>query len=117
HLSEWNKRRRRHAGHYRELLAKTPLVLPEDAPGHVWHHFVVRAPKRDELRTYLSSREIETEIYYPRPLHLQPCFHGKPGDLPHAERAAEEVLALPVHPHLNDAQLQFVVEEIVNFYG
>jgi dTDP-4-amino-4,6-dideoxygalactose transaminase len=117
HLGEWNARRRHNAGRYRALLAGTPLVLPEDAPGHVWHHFVVRAPKRDELRARLLSREIETEVYYPRPLHLQPCFRGEAGQLPRAEQAAGEVLALPIHPQLDDAQLQFVAEAVRAFYG
>jgi dTDP-4-amino-4,6-dideoxygalactose transaminase len=117
HLAEWNARRRRNAGRYRELLAGTPLALPEDAPGHVWHHFVVRAPRRDELRKHLAEREIETEVYYPRPLHLQPCFGGKEGDLPGAEQAAREVLALPIHPDLSDAQIAWVAESIVSFYG
>jgi dTDP-4-amino-4,6-dideoxygalactose transaminase len=116
HLAEWNARRRHNAGRYRELLAKTPLILPEDAPGHMWHHFVVRAPRRDELRQHLASREIETEVYYPRPLHLQPCFSGKEGDLPRAEAAAREVLALPVHPDLSDEQLEFVAKAVGDFF-
>lgn len=118
HLAAWNARRRAHALRYHALLAGTPLVLPADAPGHVWHHFVVRAPRRDELRAFLREREIETEVYYPAPLHLQPCFPGgQPGELPAAERACAEVLALPVHPDLDDAQLQFVAETIRAFYG
>ena len=117
HLAGWNAARRRNAGRYRELLAKTPLSLPEDCAGHVWHHFVVHAPRRDELRKHLQQREIETEVYYPRPLHLQPCFSGKEGDLPRAEAAAREVLALPVHADLNDAQIAWVAESIVSFYG
>ena len=116
-LAALERDRRRHATLYRELLAGLPLVLPEDAPGHVWHHFVVRAPKRDELRAHLRAREIETEVYYPLPLHLQPCFPGgKPGDMPEAERAAAEVLALPVHPDLAPAQLEWVAKAIREFY-
>lgn len=118
HLAQWNAQRRSNALAYHELLAGTPLVLPADVPGHVWHHFVVRAPKRDELRAYLKEREIETEIYYPTPLHLQPCFPGgKRGDCPEAERAAAEVLALPVHPDLSSDQLQFVAETVRTFYA
>ncbi|HEY6034203.1 MAG TPA: DegT/DnrJ/EryC1/StrS family aminotransferase, partial [Kofleriaceae bacterium] len=117
HLAAWNAQRRRNAALYRELLAGTPLVLPDDAPGHVWHHFVVRAPKRDELRAHLRAREIETEVYYPLPLHLQPCFPGgKQGDLPEAERAAAEVLALPVHPDLAPAQLEWVAQAVRELY-
>jgi dTDP-4-amino-4,6-dideoxygalactose transaminase len=118
YLTAWNATRRRNALRYRELLARTPLVLPEDTADHVWHHFVVRAPKRDELRAFLRQREIETEVYYPQPLHLQPCFKGgEPGSLPHAEHACREVLALPVHPDLVDAQLVWVAEAVNAFYG
>jgi dTDP-4-amino-4,6-dideoxygalactose transaminase len=113
YLAAWNARRRRNASIYRELLADTPLTLPDDTD--VCHQFVVRAPRRDELRAVLASREIETEVYYPRPLHQQPCF-ASGASLPHAERAATEVLALPVHAELVDAQLDFVASSIRAFY-
>ncbi len=121
-LSDWNARRRQNAMRYRELLSQTPLILPVDSikPGwHVWHHFVVRAPDREKLRSWLSEREIETEVYYPVPLHLQPCFSAwgaKLGALPHAEKAASEVLALPIHPELTADQIDFVADQIVEFY-
>jgi len=118
HLAAWNAKRRRHALRYHELLAGTPVVLPEDAPDHVWHQFVVRAPRRDELRAFLHEREIETAVYYPSPLHLQPCFPGgAEGDLPESERAVREVLALPIHPDLDDAQLAWVAQAVHAFYG
>jgi dTDP-4-amino-4,6-dideoxygalactose transaminase len=118
HLPAWNAKRRTHAARYHELLSETPLVLPTDTEGHVWHHFVVRAPRRDELRAFLREREIETEVYYPTPLHLQPCFPGgKQGDCPESERAAREVLALPVHPDLVPAQLDFVADSVRAIYG
>ncbi len=123
YLAAWNAARRRHAMAYREgLLAGTPLVvLPDDAPGHVWHHFVVRAPRRDELRAFLRDREIETEVYYPRPLHLQPCFPGGriEGD-PAGVRtcAAREVLALPVHPDLSTCeQLEWTAHAVHQFFN
>lgn len=116
HVAAWTAKRRANADRYRELLAGTPLVLPTDAPGHVWHHFVVRAPKRDELRAFLAAREIETEVYYPRALHLQPCFGGDEGSLPEAERATREVLALPVHAQLTEAQLAHTAAAIRAFY-
>jgi len=115
HLARWNARRRANALRYHELLAATPLVLPADAPGHVWHQFVVRAPKRDELRSFLRQREIETEVYYPKPLHQQTPF-ARGQSLPHAEQACREVLALPVHPHLDDSQLEYVADAIRAFY-
>lgn len=120
YLAEWNAKRRANAMDYRARLGTTPLVLPDDAPGHVWHHFVVRAPRRDELRAYLRERGIETEVYYPTPLHLQPCFaeqRGREGDCPEAERACREVLALPVHPELEAAQLDYVVDAVTSFYA
>jgi dTDP-4-amino-4,6-dideoxygalactose transaminase len=121
HLVGWNRARRHNAERYHALLAGTPLLLPESVDEHVWHHYVVRVPdgKRDALRAHLGAREIETEVYYPTPLHLQPCFASlgyKSGDLPHAERACTEVLALPVHPDLSDAQQDHVVASVKEFY-
>jgi dTDP-4-amino-4,6-dideoxygalactose transaminase len=121
HLAAWNAARRRNAARYHELLAGTPLVLPELREPHVWHHFVVRVPdgKRDALRAHLQAREIDSEVYYPSPLHLQPCFAAlgyNPGDLPEAERACAEVLAIPVHPDLSDAQQEHVATSIREFY-
>lgn len=119
-LDGWNARRRANAERYRALLAAAPLQLPGDAPGHVWHHFVVLAPRRDALRTFLAERGIESEVYYPTPLHLQPCFSdlsGKPGDLPHAERFSKEALALPVHADLSDEQVAHVARAVLEFYA
>ncbi len=121
HLAGWNAARRRHAERYRALLDGTPLVLPEPVEAHVWHHYVVRVPdgKRDALRAHLAAREIESEVYYPTPLHLQPCFASlgyRRGDLPHAERACAEVLALPVHPDLSEAQQEHVAASIRELY-
>ena len=115
HLAGWNAKRQQNAAYYRDALAGTPLTLPADAPGHVWHQFVVRAPRRDDLRAFLRSREIETEVYYPKPLHQQTPFSTRQS-LPHAELAAREVLALPVHPQLSTEQLQFVADAIHSFY-
>jgi dTDP-4-amino-4,6-dideoxygalactose transaminase len=121
-LAGWNARRQAHARRYREMLAGTPLTLPTDAPGHVWHQFVVRAPAADRaaLRRALAEAGIDTEIYYPLAMHLQPCFQalgGKAGQLPEAERATREVLALPIFAQLDDAQLDFVVAQIRRFYA
>ena len=117
-LTKWNQRRKRHAAHYRSRLAATPLALPPDGDFN-WHHFVVRAPKREELRQWLKQREVETEVYYPEPLHLQPCLQSighRRGDFPHAEQAATEVLAIPVHPELSVAQIDFVCDQVIGFY-
>jgi dTDP-4-amino-4,6-dideoxygalactose transaminase len=117
HLTAWNSARRRNAERYATLLAGLPLTLPEPTATHVWHHYVVRVGDgmRDRLRKHLAEREIETEVYYPTPLHLQPCFAPlgyRPGQLPESERACAEVLALPVHPNLSESQQDFVAASI-----
>lgn len=124
HLGDWSAARRKNADRYRRLFAATPgipddLVLPSDAAGHIYNQFVIRAPKRDGLRIYLTAAGIGTEVYYPLALHLQPCFAElglRPGALPHAERATQEVLALPIYPELTEAQQSYVVEQIANYY-
>lgn len=121
HLAVWNQTRRANQQRYRESLAGIDgLRLPDDAPGHIWHHFVVRTPRRDAFKAYLHERGIESEVYYPTPLHLQPCFAslgGQPGDLPGAEQAAREALALPVHPELDAAQLAHVIDSVRAFFA
>jgi dTDP-4-amino-4,6-dideoxygalactose transaminase len=124
HLAGWTAARRGNAARYRALFAAAripaELILPGDAPGHVYHQFTVRAPRRDALRDHLTRAGIGTEIYYPMPLHLQPCFADlgyRPGALPHSERAAAEVLALPIHPELTPAQQAYVVDHIAGFYA
>lgn len=123
HLDGWSAARRRNADRYRELFAEVapqaPVVLPGDAPGHIYNQFVIRAERRDALQAFLKEQGIGTEIYYPVPLHLQECFADlgyRAGDLPHAEAAALEVLALPIYPELSDAQLVRVVDAIAEFY-
>jgi dTDP-4-amino-4,6-dideoxygalactose transaminase len=119
-LDRWTEMRRAHAARYRERLADTPLILPRDQPGHAYHHFVVRSPERNPLREHLAAREIDTEIYYPLPMHLQPVFAHfgySAGALPAAEHAAQEVLALPIHPDLSEAQLDHVIAAIRAFFA
>ncbi|MFZ1156419.1 MAG: DegT/DnrJ/EryC1/StrS family aminotransferase, partial [Candidatus Sulfotelmatobacter sp.] len=98
-----------------------PIHLPYTIPGahHVYHQYVIRAYRRDELREFLSARKIDTEIYYPIPLHLQPCFAYlgyREGDFPEAERAAKEVVALPMFPELTEEEQHWVVQSIADFY-
>jgi dTDP-4-amino-4,6-dideoxygalactose transaminase len=86
----------------------------------VFHQYVIRAERRDELRTFLAERKIGSEVYYPLPLHLQPVFSYlglRAGDLPVAELAAREVLALPMFPELSEAEIRLVVENIAEFYS
>jgi dTDP-4-amino-4,6-dideoxygalactose transaminase len=124
HLKGWTEARRANAARYRKLFAaaKLPaeLVLPSDAPGHIYNQFTIRAPRRDALREHLTKAKIGTEIYYPVPFHLQDCFKDlgyKQGAFPHSERAASEVLALPIYPELSEAQQQYVVDQIAAFYA
>ena len=123
HLAGWIARRRAHAERYRALFAaaRVPpeLRLPAPHPAHVYHQFVIRAPRRDALRAALAADGIGTEIYYPEPLHLQPCFAElgyRPGAFPIAERACRDVLALPIQPALAADAQAFVVERIAAFY-
>ncbi len=122
HLDDWNARRRAHAAYYDAHLAVPGLERPASAWGrerHTWHQYVIRAAgRRDALRAHLAARGIDTMIYYPAPLHLQPCFRHLgygPGALPHAEDAAACSLALPVHPELTRAMQDHVIEETVAF--
>jgi dTDP-4-amino-4,6-dideoxygalactose transaminase len=131
HVETWNQQRRQLATNYDRLLAAAGLVSKKNdsrikplqtSPHafHVFHQFVVRADRRDELRRFLSDRKIGTEVYYPVPLHLQPCFAYlgySEGDLPEAERAAREVLALPMFPELTEAEQKWVVKSIAEFYS
>jgi dTDP-4-amino-4,6-dideoxygalactose transaminase len=139
HLADWNQSRRKHAASYDRLFASAGLTsrtrLPislrvKSAPvrllarspqaKHVFHQYVIRAQRRDELRKFLADRKIGSEIYYPLPLHLQPVFSYlglKAGDLPVSEQAAKEVLALPMFPELTDAEIGHVVESIAEFYS
>jgi dTDP-4-amino-4,6-dideoxygalactose transaminase len=131
HIEDWNRQRRERAADYGKLLAEAGLLSPKaNAPvallavsaeaHHVFHQYVIRAQRRDELRKFLSDRKIGTEIYYPVPLHLQTCFAYlgyREGDLPESERAAAEVLALPMFPELTMDEQKWVVESIAEFYS
>jgi dTDP-4-amino-4,6-dideoxygalactose transaminase len=123
YLPAWTAARRQNAKRYRSLFSGLGLlkwlVPPADMPGHIYNQFVVRFPERDRLQAFLRDRGVETEVYYPRPLHLQECFRElgyQPGDFPHAEAAAGESLALPVYPELTEAQQHYVVSQIRDFY-
>jgi dTDP-4-amino-4,6-dideoxygalactose transaminase len=131
HVETWNRQRAEHAATYDRLLTQAGLFTPTaDSPArpialaplahHVYHQYVIRARHRDELREFLAGKKIGTEIYYPIPLHLQPVFsylgYAK-GDLPEAERAAREVIALPMFPELRQEEQQWVVESIAEFYS
>lgn len=140
YVEGWNEARRRVAANYDRLLVESglaaqsnvsnreaaigeryPIRLPHISPSahHVFHQYVVRAYRRDELREFLTARHIGTEIYYPIPLHLQTAFvylGYREGDLPEAERAAKQVLALPMFPELTGDEQRRVVSSIADFY-
>ncbi|MCX7625561.1 MAG: DegT/DnrJ/EryC1/StrS family aminotransferase [Candidatus Sumerlaeaceae bacterium] len=121
-LDEWNAQRRNIANFYTEALEKieeiqTPQVYEDTVP--VWHLYVIRAQKRDELANYLKSKGIGTGLHYPLPLHLQPAMGGEKrrGELPVVEQVTNEILSLPMYPHLALDDAKRVVDEIANFYS
>lgn len=125
HLDAWIAARRQGAAHYRELFQAAGLgdavAVPEELPGrgHSYHQFVVRVRQRDQLRQFLQERGIGTEVYYPICLHEQQCFAYlgyRRGAFPEAERAAAEVLALPIFPELRADERERVVATIAAFY-
>jgi dTDP-4-amino-4,6-dideoxygalactose transaminase len=121
----WQAARAAHAVRYLEALAAAGVagrgvVLPRAVRPHGWHQFVIRTPRRDALRAHLAAAGVQTEVYYPVPLHLQPCFRRlghREGAFPEAERAARETLALPVHPALTPAQQDRVIDAIISFFA
>jgi dTDP-4-amino-4,6-dideoxygalactose transaminase len=123
HLAGWNERRRANAAWYDRRFAglapvRTPVARPDRF--HVYHHYTIRAERRDELEAFLETRGIGCAVYYPLPLHLQPCFRHlgyREGDCPEAERAAREVLSLPVYPELTEEQREEVAAAVEAFYA
>jgi dTDP-4-amino-4,6-dideoxygalactose transaminase len=117
HLEAWTEARRAHACHYNALLAGCDVVTPYEAPGvrHVYHLYVIRAARRDELAAALKERGIATGVHYPLPLHRQPAYLRQGyGDvhLPVTEALASEVLSLPMFPELTEEQLARVAEAV-----
>ncbi len=135
HIAEWNRSRQRHALSYDHFFAESGLTSSRHSNDrsppvrflarspqatHVFHQYVIRAQQRDELRKFLADRKIGSEIYYPLPLHLQPVFSYlglKAGDLPVAEEASQDVLALPMFPELTEDEIRSVVLSIAEFYS
>jgi dTDP-4-amino-4,6-dideoxygalactose transaminase len=122
HLDADNEARSRLAAHYDELLGGTAVTLPQrrTQATHVFHQYVVRSAQRDALRTYLKSQGVGALIHYPLPIHLQPAYqqvHVAPGALAHTERAAHEILSLPMYPDLGTQEVRAVAEAILQFAG
>jgi dTDP-4-amino-4,6-dideoxygalactose transaminase len=121
HLDAWTKSRRRVAKRYHELLTDTPLQLPLEASWgeSVYHLYVVRHPRRDDLKKHLEANKVGCALHYPLPLHLQKCYASlgyKTGSFPVAEKAARECLSLPIYPELTDEQIQRVADVIHDFF-
>jgi dTDP-4-amino-4,6-dideoxygalactose transaminase len=121
HLDEWTRQRQAIAAYYTRRFAGTDIIAPQVLSGatHVYHQYVIRAPRRDALREHLVKQGVGCAVYYPRPLHLQECFAdlGYPrGAFPNAERASEEVLALPIFPELTEPLIARVADAILAFY-
>ncbi|MGH7853816.1 MAG: DegT/DnrJ/EryC1/StrS family aminotransferase [Candidatus Binatia bacterium] len=123
YLPLWTAGRRQNASRYRELFAHAGLssdvVVPADVPGHIYNQFVIRCAERDSLQAFLREQDIESEIYYPVPLHLQECFAAlgyRQGQFPRAEAAAAQVLALPIFPELTEEQQCYVVDQVCEYY-
>ncbi len=123
HLSHWSAGRRANAAYYSSAFAdvsevRTPVIDP--ANESIFNQYTLRVERRDDLQAYLKSKGIGSAIYYPLPLHLQPCFAYlgyKKGQLPESERAASEVLSLPIYPELTSSQLDEVIGTVRAFYG
>ena len=116
-LDAWNARRSRIAARYLEAFADTPLVLPVTGDGceHTWHLFVVRHKRRSAFRAALEKRGVGTDVHYPTPPHLQRAYAGLglgKGSLPVSERLHREVLSLPIGPHMSQAEVEHVVEQV-----
>ncbi len=120
HLDQWSEARRRNAAFYDEKFAGTIVQTPYINPGcaSIYNQYVIRVPKRDELVAYLKEKGVGCEVYYPHPMHLQECFSYlgcKPGDFPESEKAAKEVLALPIYPELTEEMQNYVAESVLSF--
>jgi dTDP-4-amino-4,6-dideoxygalactose transaminase len=123
HLAGWSASRRRNAAFYDAAFkdlpdVRTPVVRPENES--IFNQYTIRVPRRDALQAFLKERGIGTAIYYPLPLHLQPCFAYlgyREGQCPESDRAAAEVLSLPIFPELSDSQLDEVAAGVRAFFG
>jgi dTDP-4-amino-4,6-dideoxygalactose transaminase len=122
HVDAWNEKRRELAHRYSEQLAPLGIVTPLEREWgrHVYHLYILRSAKRDELQAFLKQKGIASDVYYPMPPHLaEPCrkFGFKEGDFPHAELASRETLALPLYPELTLEQQDEVIAAVREFAG
>jgi len=122
YLVDWNERRRKHAKQYDEFFFGSSDVIPPYEPSWVkavYHLYIVRVQLREKLQGYLNQKGISTGLHYPVPIHLQKAYSNKgfrEGDFPITEKAAREILSLPMFPGLTEQQIEYVAEEIKRFY-
>ena len=122
HLAQWSAKRREHAAYYTKAFGDVPQVkapVVDPANEHIFHQYTLRAERRDQLQDHLKKEGIGHAVYYPIPLHRQPCFTHlgyADGSLPQAERAAREAISLPIYPELTRAQLDRVIDAVRGFY-
>ena len=126
YLEEWTDKRRENAAYYNQLFEESAhQTLGIELPSvqynnrHIYNQYVIRVPQRDEIREFLTHEGIGTDVYYPLPLHLQGCYRDlgyKEGDFPHAEKAAQDTLALPIYPELTGEQQEYVVSKVAEFF-
>ncbi|MFB9274560.1 DegT/DnrJ/EryC1/StrS family aminotransferase [Cohnella cellulosilytica] len=122
YMERWIALRQEKASFYNHLLGELrQVILPQvhSECNHVFHQYTIKAQQRDELQEYLKSQNIETVVYYPKPLHLQPVFDYlgyQEGDLPNTEIACREVLSLPMYPEISESQQEYVASCILGFY-
>jgi len=118
YLNNWHEARRSNAALYDKLLAGSKVITPKIAPGNwsIYNQYCVRVPNRDAVKAALSDKGIGSAVYYPLPLHLQPCFAylgHKQGDFPQSERACQEILALPIFPELTQEEIRYVADQLL----
>jgi dTDP-4-amino-4,6-dideoxygalactose transaminase len=120
YLDEWSQARRENAAYYNKkfegTVVQTPYINPECLT--IYNQYVIRVPRRDELKAHLNEKDIGCEIYYPVPMHLQECFRYlgyKEDDFPETEKACKEVLAVPIYPELTEQMKDYVSETILAF--
>jgi len=121
HLAAWNEKRREHAHLYSELLKNTLAVLPTEHAGNtpVYHLYVIRTPRRDEMQNFLKEQGVATGIHYPIPVHLQKSMEylgHKPGDFPVTEDVVSNILSLPMYAEISDDEIKYVADSVKKFY-
>jgi dTDP-4-amino-4,6-dideoxygalactose transaminase len=120
HLDRWSEGRAKNAALYNQLFEGSRVVRPYKDPRtrHIYNQYVIRVPRRDELKAFLAERGVGCEVYYPGALHTQKCFASlgyKDGDRPHAEQAARETIALPIYPELTEDQVRYAATTVREF--